>query len=215
VGGLVGFIINGNVTDCYSTGAISGSSYVGGLVGWNYGNISNCYSMGTVNGSSYVGGLLGFIYSGNVTNCYSTGIVSGSSDVGGMLGLNFNGSGSIVGSFWDINTSGQTTSAGGTGRTTAQMKTLSTFTSADWDFTTIWAICNGTNYPRLIWQIPAGDLVCPDGVNFADFSYFAQRWKTSGCNSSNNFCNGADIDSSGTADMLDLDIFAATWLSGE
>jgi hypothetical protein len=94
------------------------------------------------------------------------------------------------------------------------MKTLSTFTSAGWNFATIWSICEGKNYPRLQWQIPAGDFVCPDGVNFFDFTYFATRWRSTGCNSSNNFCGGADLNASGTVDLYDLDIFADNWLAG-
>ena len=45
-----------------------------------------------------------------------------------------NGSGSITACFWDIQTCGQTTSAGGIGKTTAQMQTLATFTDVGWDF---------------------------------------------------------------------------------
>ncbi|MGD0572355.1 MAG: GLUG motif-containing protein [Sedimentisphaerales bacterium] len=234
VGGLVGENLEGNVSNCYSTGKVSGFSDVGGLVGLSFsGSISNCYSMGSVSGTYSVGGLVGenetksapipldgigapdeFV-GGSISNCYSTGTVSGSSNVGGLVGGN-NG-GSIVSSFWDINTSGLTTSAGGTGETTAQMKTESTFTSAGWDFTTIWRIrCEGMNYPKLNWQvIPTADWVCPDGVDFADFAYFAEWWRTIGCNSSNNFCGGTDMDYSGTVDIQDLAIFAENWLSGE
>jgi hypothetical protein len=243
VGGLVGENSKGNISNCYSTGEVNGSSApwgsakVGGLVGNNYnGSISNCYSSSSVSGGStyYVGGLVGKndtesapipmdgigtlngLVCSSISNCYSTGMVSGSSYVGGLVGANVYGS--IVGSsFWDTQTSGQTTSAGGTGKTTAQMKTESTFTSAGWDFTTIWRMrCEGMNYPKLNWQvIPTADWVCPDGVNFVDFAYFAGRWRTTGCNSSNNSCGGTDMDYSGTVDIQDLAIFAANWLSGE
>ena len=63
------------------------------------------------------------------------------------MGLNYDGS--FVSSFWDIQTSGQTTSAGGTGMTTAQMKTLSTFTSAGWDFVSVWGLAENQTYPYL------------------------------------------------------------------
>lgn len=78
----------------------------------------------------YVGGLVG--YSGalavdsTVSNCYATGTVSGSNYVGGLVGFNDNGS-TVENSFWDTETSGQVSSAGGTGKTTAEMKTESTF----------------------------------------------------------------------------------------
>jgi hypothetical protein len=51
-------------------------------------------------------------------------------------------------SFWDTQTSGQSSSDGGTGKTTAEMKTQTTYTDAGWDFATVWEmICS--NYPTL------------------------------------------------------------------
>jgi hypothetical protein len=93
-GSLVGFNY-GSISNCYSTGAVSGSTDVGGMVGINHGSISNCYSMGTVSGWAYVGGLLGE-NRGSISNCYSTGAVYGTSGastyVGGLVGLNYSGS---------------------------------------------------------------------------------------------------------------------------
>jgi hypothetical protein len=54
--------------------------------------------------------------------------------------------------FWDVETSGKTTSRGGTGKTTTEMQTASTFLDAGWDFDDIWMICEGVDYPRLQWQ---------------------------------------------------------------
>ena len=98
--------------------------------------------------------------------------------------------------------------------TDEQMKQQSSF--VDWDFTTIWRMrCEGMNYPKLNWQvIPAADLVCPDGVDFADYSFFAERWLNTDCASNNN-CDGADFDLSGTVDMADLDVFCNYWLTGK
>ncbi|MGA2916858.1 MAG: GLUG motif-containing protein [Sedimentisphaerales bacterium] len=130
IGGLVG----GNrsrVNACYATGTVvsyDGSSYcIGGLAGYNLGDIATCYSTGAVSGTSSVGGLAGY-NAGSISDCYSTGSVSGTYSLGGLLGSNDGGS--VVSSFWDVNTSGQTTSAGGEGKTTAEMQTLSTYTNA-------------------------------------------------------------------------------------
>lgn len=242
-GGLVGWQFSGSITSSCSTGNIAATStlataYAGGLVGTqNYGAgpITSCYSTGNVvstsNGPSIYGsgvdvfaGGLGAACDGSVVNCYSTGQVSATGNhfvyKGGLLGYSI---GTVTACFWDINTSGLITSAGGTGKTTVEMKMLSTFTSAGWDFTNetangtsdIWRMCtDGITYPRLNWQSPDGDLACPDGVNFADFAYFADRWLESDCDSSNNFCGGADMDSSGNVDIADLAIFAYTWLTG-
>ena len=151
VGGLVGENYRGTVSNCYSTGSVIGFANVGGLVGRSlYGTVTECYSTSSVNGSYLVGGLVGGNSGSSCTviNCYSTGSVNGGipgSYVGGLVGRNLDGS-TVSSSFWDTQTSGQSTSAGGTGKTTSQMQTQSTFTSAGWNFTTVWQII-GTNYP--------------------------------------------------------------------
>jgi hypothetical protein len=97
VGGLVGSTKYGSISDCYSTGTVSGYDGVGGLVGYNlYGSIINCYSTGVVSGSgssNSVGGLVGSNGGGIISNCYSTGSVICGSDyyysrVGGLVGSN-------------------------------------------------------------------------------------------------------------------------------
>ncbi len=157
VGGLVGFNL-GTITNCYSTASVSGYSFVGGLVGQNAlpSTITNCYSTGSVSGNEDVGGLVGTNLD-TIKKCYATGSVRGTGwYVGGLVGDNhsfFGSGGTISNSFWDIETSRQTTSAGGTGKTTAEMQMESTFTGAGWDFTTpIWTIDEGVDYPRLWWE---------------------------------------------------------------
>ncbi|MHC4641832.1 MAG: GLUG motif-containing protein [Planctomycetota bacterium] len=212
VGGLVGFN-GGGIEKSYSTGDIGGVLEVGGLVGFNYGGIENCYSTGDVNGFDNVGGLVGNNDS-HIVRCYSTGNVSGSEDIGGLVG--YNNSPMIKASFWDVITSGQTTSAGGTGLPTADMQTESTYTDAGWDFIMpIWKMnCEGMSYPKLSWWQPlAGDFGCPDGVNFFDFSFFASHWAEDNCAASND-CDGRDLDLLGSVDINDLRIFADNWLEG-
>ena len=59
--------------------------------------------------------------------------------------------------------------------TDTQMKQQASF--VNWDFVTpIWEICEGTNYPKLTWQIPIGDFICPDGITMVDFSILAAAW---------------------------------------
>jgi hypothetical protein len=226
VGGLVGENWKGNVSNCYSTGDVNGVSNVGGLVGYNYfGGVSNCYSTGDVNGGEHVGGLAGYNLYGNVLNCYSTGDVSGDDDVGGLVGYDYYGS--VSNCFWDTDnqTHGVTESIGlneeGTitnvsGLTTAEMQTKNTFTDAGWDFITpIWKMnCEGMSYPKLsLWQPVPGDFLCPDGVNFFDYSFFAAHWAEDNCGASND-CDGRDLDLLGSVDIKDLRIFADNWLAG-
>jgi len=94
VGGLVGYLWEGNVNNSDSTCTVTGSmQYIGGLVGhiWE-GNVSNCYSTGSVTGFEYVGGLVGYDYYTIVSNSYSTSTVTGDSHVGGLVGDNYIGS---------------------------------------------------------------------------------------------------------------------------
>jgi hypothetical protein len=78
------------------------------------------------------------------------------------VGRNYPDSGTVTGCFWDTQTSGQATSAGGTGKTTAELQTAATFLDAGWDFAgetangmeDIWWILEGQDYPRLRWQAP-------------------------------------------------------------
>jgi len=126
VGGLVGDNI-GSISNSYATGIVGGSNSLGGLVGVNYGgSIKNSYATGIVNGGSYAGGLVGVNYdAGTIVNSYSVGHVTASTFGGGLVGSNY---GTVNNSYWDVTTSGQSTSAGGTGLTTAQLHTLSNLT---------------------------------------------------------------------------------------
>lgn len=94
------------------------------------------------------------------------------------------------------------------------MQTITTFTDVAWDFRDIWTICDGTNYPVLMWQIPAADFRCPDGVDFIDFAFFASHWLDDMCNAANYFCEGTDFDNSGSVGFTDLEILADNWLKG-
>ena len=130
VGGLVGFNDDATIKNSYAAGSVLGSGdNVGGLVGYNaYGTITNSYATGSVSGASIVGGLVGRNFSGNISKSYSTASVSGTSSVGGLVGVS---NGFVTNSFWDTSVYG--TSAGGTGKTTAELKKFSTFDNAGWD----------------------------------------------------------------------------------
>jgi hypothetical protein len=155
-GALVG-TNGGTLTGCYSTGVVSGREDVGGLVGDNWGPVAQCYSACAVSGGNGVGGLMGENSNGTVSNCYSTSVVRGTGQDGGLMGYN---RGTVIHCFWDTQTSGQATSAGGTGKSTAEMQTASTFLDAGWDFVNetangsddIWKISEGLGYPRLWWE---------------------------------------------------------------
>ena len=92
-GGLVGYLYEGDITNCYSTGDVSGGSRVGGFLGASgflSGTVSRCYSTGSVSGTGdlYTGGVGGFVgYSYDaISNCYSRGDVTRSSGDGTYFG---------------------------------------------------------------------------------------------------------------------------------
>ena len=170
-GGLIGIIEESVVKMCYATGNVrSYSSSIsndrfGGFTGYVMGLngmalIENSYALGnvscTVSGdyiySSMMGGFVGYNYQTPVVNCYSKGSAAGNGFVGGFSGrIITGGTYASTGCFWDTQTSGLSSSADGTGKTTAQMKTQSTFTG--WDFSTpVWEIVSGAAYPFLSWQ---------------------------------------------------------------
>lgn len=181
-GGIVG-VAAGTVNGCYSTGSVSASSRSGCSVGGLAGSltlqdsgaasaINNCYSSSLVSCSAKytpsAGGAVGNVFSSNVvTSCYATGAVSGSSEsgtvnMGGVIGYN---GGAISACFWDTETTSLQDGIGRnvalepadvTGKTTEEMQTLLTFTSAGWDFTTPTWQMPLNDYPCLAWEPYSG-----------------------------------------------------------
>jgi hypothetical protein len=178
VGGLVGQN-SGQIIKCFATASVNGEDYVGGLVGENTGSISQSYATGKVVAADYdaggfagrniggtisdcyasgkvcaiddeAGGFASLNWDGTISNCYSVGYIESTYFIGGFLQHDINGITSNC--FWDIQTSGVSISAGGTGKTTAEMKTADTFISAGWDFDSVWRIEEGIDYPKMIWQ---------------------------------------------------------------
>ena len=94
-GGVVGFS-RGTIENCSVSGSVSGTVYVGGVVGaqWN-GSITGCSSSATVKGTVYVGGVAGQTNGGaTLTACYATGNViieiapKKNISGGGLVGMN-------------------------------------------------------------------------------------------------------------------------------
>ncbi|MDD4238170.1 MAG: cadherin-like beta sandwich domain-containing protein [Desulfotomaculaceae bacterium] len=215
-GGLVGYVHNNAmITGSFSTADVTaGGNYSGGLVGnLQLGTIQDCYATGQVSGGWFVGGLIGQIMTGDskVERCYAAGKVTGSNYTGGLIGDNDCGA-PVHNSFYDSNTTGQSRSAGGTGKSTADMKKKNTFTY--WNFT-MWNIAENTTYPFFRWQalytvnydanggagnpvgslkmegetftIAAADLFTPPNVKVF------KEWNTSKDGSGNSYAAGATL----------------------
>ena len=171
---------------------------------------------------------MGYSDSGMVGNSYAVGDVNGVGNVGGLIGYD-DGSGDYTKSFWDstvnpnVNGIGNATDANVIGESTANMQTESTFTDAGWDFigevinglNDFWDICEGTNYPKLAWQIPVlGDFDCSTSVNFIDFVVIGLAWGSEqGDGNWNAICDISDPNDN-VIDELDVDVFTGNWLLG-
>jgi hypothetical protein len=162
LGGLVGDHHNSSTINSFATGNISGSDLLGGLVGNHAGgsSIENSYATGCVKGWNEIGGLVGWNrWSSTITNSYAIGIVSGGylqELVGGLVGAQDEGSISTY-SYWDINTTGKITSAGGDGKTTEEMiYPYDVDVYVGWDFIEKWETdpthSINSGYPFLRWQ---------------------------------------------------------------
>jgi hypothetical protein len=84
VGALIGFN-RGTVTNCYSTGTVTGENLTGGLVGRNNGVVTGSYSTAAVNGFDNTGGLVGQNY-GQILYSYNNSVVKGRQFSGGLVG---------------------------------------------------------------------------------------------------------------------------------
>ena len=177
VGGLVGRTEFVSIRYSYASGDVVGGYAVGGLIGGAADNseIFDSYALGDVESiDTYAGasGLVTFWDNMLVENSYSAGRVFGPEnvDADSVRGLIFDDGATITArnSFWDLQTSGQAVSDGGTGKNTAEMQSLATFNNTatvgldeSWSIvagwaafdppTSVWGICPD-NYPYLLWQ---------------------------------------------------------------
>ena len=136
LGGLAGRNED-TVTESYATGSVEGVDAVGGLVGRNQDTVTESYATGSVEGDGQVGGLVGR-NADTITESYAVGLVTGNEDVGGLCFDPFD-SGTVTDSYWDTETTGQSTSDGGTGLTTAEMQGSEAENNmSGFDFTNTW-----------------------------------------------------------------------------
>lgn len=204
VGGLAGFS-TGAISGSHATGKATGVSFVGGLVGSSWEAISGSYATGSATGNDAVGGLVGLgsrgaiiasyatgardvgglVGSGSInsiTASYAIGRVTGDRDVGGLVGRGSDRLQEVVtGSYWDTQTTGQSSSAGGAGKTTRELQqptgTSGIYTGRGaeyWDFGTSW------QYPALKYDgmdVGAQRLYGSGGGAFL-FGWFV-RWAVS------------------------------------
>ena len=83
--GYAGTVKNVMMEDVQITSNPS-SGFAGGVAGFSDGTIENCSVSGSVSGTVYVGGVVGAQIGGSITGCSSSATVKGTVDVGGVAG---------------------------------------------------------------------------------------------------------------------------------
>ncbi len=148
VGGLAGRSA-GTVQRSYAHGVVSGKRSVGGLIGENQGTVENTYSTGSASGENSIGGLVGLHSSGAIRDSYSVGPVTASNSAGGFAGTVADGL-TCQDSHWNTKTSGQSSSACASGRSTTEMTSPQSATGiyAGWS-ASVWDFGADTQYPTL------------------------------------------------------------------
>ncbi len=194
VGGLCGYAESTELVNNYACGSVhaEGSVSVYGTERW-----------------TQSGGLVGRMDDCAAIHNYSSGLVEDGvyNEPAGFCS-EVNG-GSSVGNFWDVQTSDQSNSACGEGHSTDAMIEAVLYSSAGWDFETVWRICDGMNYPRLQWEPkPVGDFGCPEGVELADLMVLSDEWLAEKM-SADIAPDGGD----GIVNLLDCARLANAWLS--
>ncbi len=205
-GGVIGSISSLSIYNSYSTGGLANSTAkAGGFVGFinnpSAGTVQNCYSTTNATGATYVGGFVGWDEAGNIYDAFAGGKVTGvgTAVVGGFSGQ-FYGAFGVNNSYWDINTTGQTTSQptkalqNATGYTTLQMQDKANFpywniaeTTTDLnngypylafqnkDYSSIWLIFKTAS--SNCWYFENEILVIPNSCETFKFSdIFGSRW---------------------------------------
>lgn len=140
---------HGTISNCFSTGSVTGGhNNVGGLVAGitSTGSILDSYSRCTVTcAGTQAGGLSGY-NAGNIENSYAAGPVICANNKGGITGSN---SYTVTNCYYDSEVTGCSDTGKGTPKTTAEMKSQSTF--AGWNFDDVWSLSGQINegYPFL------------------------------------------------------------------
>lgn len=161
---------SGSVSRCWATGSwvASGGYYEGGLVGSAALKISDCWfrgdlTLGTANsGNPWSGGICGS-GSGSAVRCYYAGAIQPvTGDVQAPGGIS--GEPTVVSSFFDSDLAVDVSPdpLWGTPQTTANMKTLATYTGAGWDIADVSGTPSALSLSR-VWGI---DPAINDGYPF-------------------------------------------------
>ncbi|GAA3411098.1 hypothetical protein GCM10020370_57920 [Paenibacillus hodogayensis] len=159
VGGIAGGLQYSSLSLSSVEGSVTGRARAGVMVGYHdFSTIADSYAAGRLvvaaSPADSFGGLVGYGASNNsqasIVRSYSTASVGNGSFSGGLIGQR-DGPAPVASSYWDTQASGQLVSAGGMGKTTAEMMDRETF--VDWDIAgngsadPVWGMVQQATYP--------------------------------------------------------------------
>jgi len=163
-GGLVGYT-TGAVIVSHSHAAAtvtSAQGSAGGLLGAiNGGVVANSYADGTISGLA-AGGVIGTLAGGRVLSVYAVAAIDdNAASRGGVIARDWSAQPDVRDVYWDTERSGVDTSeAGGTGLTTAELQTATAFDN--WNTSTAWTFAAGADpvlkslpAPRVLSAMPS------------------------------------------------------------
>ena len=174
-GGFVGwayddYLLGAGISDSYAYAVVDAPYRAGGFAGeFSKGDITRVYSSGFVNGSQYVGGLVGYLANfGSLTNSFALPyVVSGTADTNRVVGYNYYASISNCYALDEmLNPAGSFTStdsslAGSPVTADAVWNSQTKFSSAGFDFSTVWKM-NTTNEDYLLPELVGTPVIQPD-----------------------------------------------------
>lgn len=111
VGAVAGQADSTSISQCYSSGVLSGGTYAGGLVGMasRHTQIRNSYSAATISGegrSGYGGGLVGYLTDATLSNSLAVGALEHGARTMGAFAGHYHGAVSADGCAWDTAATG-------------------------------------------------------------------------------------------------------------
>lgn len=174
VGGLVGNN-SAAVTNSYSDAVISSSYNAAGLIAYNYGLVDKCYATGNLFSNNYAAGVIGYNDGENaiVQNCvamnnkieivyesqqvqqgggYGQRIIGGIKNNAPAPEMNNYALVSMQVSVNDVAQKVYDDIMNGTAKTNSELKAPSTYKELGWNFSEIWGINEGLEYPHLQWK---------------------------------------------------------------
>lgn len=202
IGGMVGKN-SATISNCHSSAIVTSSYNAAGLVAYNYGVVDMCYATGDLYSNNYAAGIIGYNDGANafVSNCvainnkieivyesqqtqqgggYGQRIIGGIKNNAPAPEMNNYALKTMQVSVNDVPQKVYDDIMNGVGKTEPVLTECSTYQELGWDFSDVWDIDEGNEYPKLKWELTInpsviirGDANGDEEVNVTDYMAIA------------------------------------------